>query len=63
MFIINRQYVIVREEVVMTYLKFPYQYSSEVTETEPSYLVGSKSFRPDHLFKVTEIKQLCYFST
>ena len=23
---------------------------------------GSKSFRPDQLFKVTEIKQLCYFS-
>ena len=28
-----------------------------------SYVVGSKSFRPDQLFKVTEIKQLCYFST
>ena len=27
------------------------------------YIVGSKSFRPDQLFKVTEIKQLCYFST
>ena len=27
------------------------------------YAVGSKSFRPDQLFKVTEIKQLCYFST
>ena len=27
------------------------------------YLVGSKSFRPDQLSKVTEIKQLCYFST
>ena len=26
------------------------------------YEVGSKSFRPDQLFKVTEIKQLCYFS-
>ena len=25
--------------------------------------VGSKSFRPAQLFKVTEIKQLCYFST
>jgi hypothetical protein len=23
---------------------------------------GSKIFRPDLLFKVTEIKQLCYFS-
>jgi hypothetical protein len=23
---------------------------------------GSKSFWPDQLFKVTEIKQLCYFS-
>ena len=29
----------------------------------PCYVVGSKSFRPDQLFKVTEIKQLCYFST
>ena len=28
-----------------------------------NYLVGSKSFRPDQLFKATEIKQLCYFST
>ena len=27
------------------------------------YVVGSKSFRPDQLFKVTEIKQLGYFST
>ena len=27
------------------------------------YVLGSKSFRPDQLFKVTEIKQLCYFST
>ena len=27
------------------------------------YVVGSKNFRPDQLFKVTEIKQLCYFST
>ena len=27
------------------------------------YVVGSKSYRPDPLFKVTEIKQLCYFST
>ena len=29
---------------------------------EATYVVGSKSFRPDQLFKVTEIKQLCYFS-
>ena len=28
-----------------------------------SYVVGSKSFWPDQVFKVTEIKQLCYFST
>ena len=27
------------------------------------YVVGSISFRPDQLFKATEIKQLCYFST
>ena len=32
-------------------------------ETMREYVVGSKSFRPDQLFKVTEIKQLCYFST
>ena len=29
---------------------------------EAIYEGGSKSFRPDQLFKVTEIKQLCYFS-
>ena len=34
--------------------------SSHVNEL---YVVGSKSFRPDKLFKVKEIKQLCYFST
>ena len=28
-----------------------------------SYVLRSKSFRPDQLFKVTEIKQLCYSST
>ena len=28
-----------------------------------AYVVGSKSFRPDQLFKVTKIKQICYFST
>jgi hypothetical protein len=27
------------------------------------YVVWSKSFRRDQLFKVTEIKQICYFST
>ena len=27
------------------------------------YVVESKSFRADRLFKVTEIKQFCYFST
>jgi len=26
------------------------------------YMVGSKIFRPDQLFKVTEIKQLRHFS-
>jgi len=29
---------------------------------EVPYEVGSKIFRPDQLFNVTEIKQLCYFS-
>ena len=28
-----------------------------------AYVVGSKRFRPDQLFKATEIKQICYFST
>ena len=28
-----------------------------------TYVVRSKSSRPDQLFKVTEMKQLCYFST
>ena len=32
-------------------------------ELHERYVVGSKSFRPDQLFKVTEIKQLCHFST
>ena len=27
-----------------------------------TYVVRSKSFRPDQLFKVTEIKQIFYFS-
>ena len=35
----------------------------KMTVAQMFYVVGSKSFRPDHLFKVTEIKQLCYFST
>ena len=26
-----------------------------------NYVVGSESFRPDQLYKVTEIKQICYF--
>ena len=30
---------------------------------EYKYVVESKCFRPDQLFKVTEIKQRCYFST
>jgi hypothetical protein len=29
---------------------------------KPVYVVGSKSFWPDQLFKVTEMKQRCYFS-
>ena len=41
--------------------------SKTVSQTNISpfclYAVGSKSFRPDQLFNVTEIKQLCYFST
>ena len=28
-----------------------------------TYVVGSVCFRPDQPFKVTEIKQLCYFSS
>ena len=28
-----------------------------------TYVVGSRSFPPDQLFKVTEIKQICHFST
>ena len=34
-----------------------------VVHITDTYVVGSKSFRPDQLFKVTEIKQICYFST
>ena len=36
--------------------------TSYINATEV-YAVGSKSFRPDQLFKATEIKQICYFST
>ena len=36
---------------------------SSVLWNKLTYVVGSKSFRPDQLLKVTEIKQLCYFST
>ena len=32
---------------------------SHISLIENTYVVGSKSFRPDQLFKVTEIKQLC----
>ena len=31
-------------------------------KTTTVYVVGSISFRPDQLWKVTEMKQLCYFS-
>ena len=37
--------------------------SSTVLTLYQTYVVGSKSFRPDQLFKVREIKQFCYFST
>ena len=33
------------------------------TSAKETYAVGSERFRPDQLFKVTEIKQLSYFST
>ena len=43
------------------------EYTNEIPRargvTPDIYVVGSRSFRPDQLFKVTEIKQLCYFST
>jgi hypothetical protein len=34
-----------------------------IANTVCMYVVRSKSFLPDQLFKVTEIKQLFYFST
>ena len=42
-----------------------YQFADEINNTSAkrNYVVGSKSFRTDELFKVTEIKQICYFST
>ena len=40
-----------------------HQPSAYITLRTELYVVGSKSFRPDQLFKVTEIKQLYYFST
>ena len=37
--------------------------ANPIFTTTASYAVGSKSFWPDQLLKVTEIKQLCCFST
>jgi hypothetical protein len=37
--------------------------SRPVQEELDLYVLGSKSLWPDQLFKMTEIKQLCYFST
>jgi len=34
----------------------------DILPTYTTYEGGSKSFQPDQLFKVTEIKQLCFFS-
>ena len=39
---------------IYVYITYTYKYI---------YVLGFKSFRSDQLFKVTEIKQLCYFST
>jgi len=33
-----------------------------MNEEPEMYVVGPISFRPDQLWKVTEMKQLCYFS-
>ena len=38
-------------------------YNTHITTHITTYVVGPKSFRADQLFKVTEIKQLCCFST
>ena len=44
---------------------FPAEYLWELSFMGNIYIyihvVGSKSLRPDQIFKVTEIKQLCYF--
>ena len=39
------------------------KYSEMFRAIHSNYVVESKSFRPDQLFKGREIKQLCYFST
>ena len=39
----------------------PQRHVSKGVKLSRMYVVGSKSFRPDQLFKVTEI--ICYFST
>ena len=48
-------------EVVPNGTEVRYPQNSGVARDKAEAL--SKSFRPDQLFKVTEIKQLCYFST
>ena len=40
-----------------------YTVNTPPTRRIKTYAVGSKGFLPDQVFKVTEIKQLCYFST
>ena len=43
-------------------LNMLYTLTSFTWRRELDYVVGSKCFRSDQLFKVIEIKQLCYFS-
>jgi hypothetical protein len=48
---------------LLTFHKYSVHRCSHTTQpTTTIYEGGSKSFRPHQLFKVTEIKQLCYFS-
>ena len=51
------------DTVTDKYLNIKTKHILEAGRATDVYVVGSKSFRPDKLFKVTKIKQLCYFST
>ena len=58
-----RNYVIRRTVLISQANVNDFHVLEHVASDYATCVVGSKSFRPDQRFKVTEIKQLCYFST